>query len=74
MDKEQEMQNVGNDQFISKLKDQWPQVIEAVQALVQQMQPQQDLSQGEVAPGVSGQPQPQPEQSPQTSPQQQVQI
>ena len=68
------MQNVGNDQFIAKLKDQWPQVIEALQGLVQQMQPQQDMSQGEIAPGVSGQPQPQPEQTAQASPQQQVQI
>ena len=74
MDKEQELQNVGNDQFISKLKEQWPQVVEAIQGIMQQMQPQQNLSQGEMAPGVSGQPQPQPEQSAQTSPEQQVQI
>ena len=68
------MANVGNDQFISKLKEQWPQVVEAIQGIMQQMQPQQNISQGEVAPGVSGQPQPQPEQSAQASPQQQVQL
>jgi len=77
MDQEQELANVGNDQFLSEIKDQWPQVLEAVQLLVQQTQQAQQpqpLQEGEVAPGAGGEPQPQPEQMAQTAPDQQVQV
>lgn len=77
MDQEQELANVGNDQFLSEIKEQWPQVLEAVQMLVQQTQQSQQpqaLQEGEVAPGAGGEPQPQPEQMAQTAPDQQVQV
>ena len=77
MDQEQELANVGNDQFLSQIKEQWPQVLEAVQMLVQQTQQAQrpqPLQEGEVAPGASAPPQAQPEQMAQPAPDQQVQV
>jgi len=77
MDQEQELANVGNDQFLSQIKEQWPQVLEAVQMLVQQTQQAQQpqpLQEGEVAPGASAPPQAQPEQMAQPAPDQQVQV
>jgi hypothetical protein len=68
-DEQQEMSNIGNEQFITQLKEQWPQVTEALQMIMQKMQqaePQPQAPPG--APPMEG------EQQPQTSPEQQVQI
>ena len=76
-DQEEEMGSIENEQFVEQLKKQWPIVIQTLQQLAQtakQSVPPQDLAQGEVAPGVSGQPQPQPQQKAQVAPDQQVQL
>lgn len=76
MDEQDDMANVGNEQFITQLKQQWPQVMQMLQAVMQQMQ---GPPPGGPPPG--GQPSPppgappmQPEQQPMTSPEQQVQL
>jgi len=74
MDQEQELQNVGNDQFISKLKEQWPDVLKAIQALISKEAKAEDLQEGEVSPGVSAEPQPEPNQQAIVSPDQQTQL
>ena len=69
VDQEQELSNVGNEQFITQLKEQWPQVMEFLQSLLQEKQAQAQQQQGEPgAPPMEG------EQQPQTSPEQQVQL
>ena len=77
-DQEQEMGSIENEQFLEQLKKQWPVVVQTLQQLAQTAKQSapvpQDLAQGEVAPGVSGQPQPQPQQQAQVAPDQQVQL
>jgi hypothetical protein len=75
-DMQDDMANVGNEQFITKLREQWPQVLQMLQAVVQQIQggqggPMPQAGQPQPAPGA---PPMQPEQQPKTSPDQQVQI
>ena len=74
MDQRQELENVGNDQFVNTLKEQWPEVLKAVQALVSEKAQEEDLKEGEVAPGTQAPMQPSPEQQPMRSPEQQVQL
>ncbi|MBL19357.1 MAG: hypothetical protein CMC82_05975 [Flavobacteriaceae bacterium] len=74
MDQRQELENVGNDQFVNTLKEQWPEVLKAVQALVSAKAQEEELQEGEVAPGVQAPMQPNPEQQPMRSPEQQVQL
>jgi hypothetical protein len=74
-DQEQELNNVGNEQFVTKLKEQWPQVMQVIQALLQKAEKEEDIQEGEVAPGVEGEGPPiAPEQQAMTSPEQQVQL
>ena len=77
MDEAQEMDNVGNEQFINQIKEQWPQVLQAVQALIAKEaggEQAQELAQGEVSPGTPGAPVQEPEQAAMASPEQQVQL
>jgi hypothetical protein len=77
MDEAQEMDNVGNEQFINEIKEQWPQVLKAVEALISKeagKEEAQELAQGEVSPGTPGAPQEPPEQAAMASPEQQVQL
>lgn len=77
MDEAQEMESVGNEQFITELKEQWPQVLQAVQALISkeaEKEDVQELAEGEVSPGAPGVPQEPPEQAAMASPEQQVQL
>jgi hypothetical protein len=68
-DEQQEMSNIGNEQFITQLKEQWPQVTEALQMIMQKMQQAEQPPQAPPgAPPMEG------EQQPQTSPEQQVQL
>jgi hypothetical protein len=69
-DEQEELSNVGNEQFISQLREQWPQVLQMLEALVQKEQQGQQM-QGE--PGSRPAP-PQAEQQAMTSPEQQVQL
>jgi hypothetical protein len=74
-DQEQELNNVGNEQFVTKLKEQWPQVMQVIQALMQKAEKEESIQEGEVAPGVDGEGPPiAPEQQAMTSPDQQVQL
>lgn len=70
-DQEQEIGDMQNEQFISQLKEQWPQVIQAVQQLMQVAQQAEASHSPEAPPGA---PPMEPEQQPQTSPEQQVQL
>ena len=69
-DEQQDMSNVGNEQFLTQLREQWPQVLKMLEALVQKEAQAQQM-QGE--PGSRPAPS-QPEQQAMTSPEQQVQI
>lgn len=75
MDEQEDMANVGNEQFITDLRRQWPQVVQALQTIMQKIQ---GPPPGSPPPG--GQPPPpgappmEPNQQPMTSPQQQVQL
>lgn len=75
-DEEQEMGSIENEQFMEQLKKQWPLVIQTLQQLAKSTinQNQKDMQEGEVAPGVTGEPQPQPDQKAQPAPNQQVQL
>lgn len=75
-DEEQEMGSIENEQFMEQLKKQWPIVIQTLQQLAKSTinQNQKDLREREVAPGVTGEPQPQPDQQAKTAPDQQVQL
>jgi hypothetical protein len=69
-DEEQELTNVGNEQFLAQLREQWPQVLKMLEALVQkEAQAQQGMGQPGSRPAPS-----QPEQQAMTSPEQQVQL
>ena len=74
MDQQQELESVGNDQFLTELRDQWPEVLKAVQMLIEKEAKVEELSEGEVAPGVEAAPQPEPEQQAMLSPNQQTQL
>lgn len=71
-DAEQEMGDMQNEQFIQGLKEQWPQLVQAVQQLMQMAQGQPQQAQQPAPP--AGAPPMEPEQQPQTSPDQQVQL
>lgn len=68
-DQESEIGEMQNEQFVAQLKEQWPQVMQAVQQLMQIAQQQ---SPQPTAP--EGAPPMQPEQQPQVNPDQQVQV
>lgn len=80
MDQQQELENVGNDQFLAKIKEQWPQVLQALQALVEAKAGEEDqqegnLAEGEMEPGFTGaEPPSEPSQQAMSSPEQQVQL
>lgn len=75
-DMQEDMANVGNEQFIQQIRQQWPQVMEMLQTLAQVVQ-----GQGQGQPSLPQQQQPPPgappmqgDQKPKTSPDQQVQL
>lgn len=77
-DQQQEIGSMQNEQFLTKLKQEWPQVLQAVEKLI-------DMAQGGGQPQSQPQPPagremppreapPQPDQQPKTSPDQQVML
>jgi len=74
-DMQEDMKNVGNEQFITQLREQWPQVVQMLTGLVQQLQGGQGMPpQGGGQPPPPGAPPMEPQQQPKTSPDQQVQL
>lgn len=74
-DMQDDMSNVGNEQFIQELRQQWPQVMEMLKTLAQVVQGKtQQNPQAIPQSPPTGAPPMQGEQQPQTSPDQQVQL
>ena len=76
-DEQQEVGSMQNEQFIQQLKQQWPQVLQAVEKLIGMAQGGQPQPQPQPPAGREMPPReapPQPDQQPRTSPDQQVML
>jgi hypothetical protein len=74
-DQQQELGSMQNEQFMQQLKQQWPQVLQAVEKLIGMAQGGGQPQPGQPQPGQPPrEAPPQPDQQPQTSPDQQVML
>ena len=73
-DQEQEMGDMRNEQFIQTMKKEWPEVVKAVQQLMQLAQSSQSQAQAEAPPGAPPMQGEQQVQQAQVAPDQQTQI